>query len=188
MTQLPVLKTVTRFVYNNNIGDLNFLISPENHKDDKYFIERYFKKATESIPLGLVFQFLKAVYDGTGFKRMDQTSLNYSNHCSFFPESIPLFHFWGANDNLASLKNMRYSKFYPHKIKRVYHLETVQDLKKIEIVSEPGQVIDFVVEGANHLDLLYGDKARDIVHPVIEKIIDAVWSDWSYNRNSQRKC
>ncbi len=86
------------------------------------------------------------------------------------------------------MKNMRYSKFYPHKIKKVYHLETVQDLKKIEIVSEPGQVIDFVVEGANHLDLLYGDKARDIVQPVIEKIIDAVWSDWSYNRNSQIKC
>lgn len=188
MTQLPVLKTVTRFVYNNNIGDLNFLISPENHKDDKYFIEKYFKRATESIPLGLGFQFLKAVYDGNGFKRMDKTALNYSNHLSFFPESIPLFHFWGAKDSLASLKNMRYSKFYPHKIKKVYHLETIQDLKRVEISSEPSQVIDFVIEGANHLDLLYGDKARDIVHPVIEKIIDAVWSDWSYNRSSQIKC
>ena len=188
VTQLPILKTITRFVYNNNIGDLNFLISPENHKNDKYFIERYFKKATESIPLGLGFQFLKAVYDGHGFKRMDKSSLNYSNHCSFFPESIPLFHFWGTKDSLGSVKNMKYSKFYPHKIKKVYHLETVQDLKKIEISSEPGQVIDFVIEGANHLDLLYGDKAEKLVHPVIEKIINAVWSDWSYARRAQIKC
>jgi pimeloyl-ACP methyl ester carboxylesterase len=184
VTQFPVLKNITRFVYNNNIGDLNFLISPENHKNDKYFIERYFKKATESIPLGLGFQFLKAVYDGNGFKRMDETSLNYSNHFSFFPANIPLFHFWGTKDSLASLKNIRYSKFYPHKIKKVYHLKTVQDLKKVEILPEPGQVIDFVIEGANHLDLLYGDKASDIVHPVIDKIINAVWSDWSYNQSS----
>jgi pimeloyl-ACP methyl ester carboxylesterase len=187
MTQLPVLKAITRFIYNNNIGDLNFLISPENHKNDKYFIERYFKTATESIPLGLGFQFLKAVYDGSGFKRMDKTSLNYSNLCSFFPDNIPLFHFWGAKDSLASLKNMRYSKFYPHKIKKVYHLETVQDLKKVKIMPEPGQVIDFVIEGANHLDLLYGEKAKNIVHPVIEKITNTVWSDWSYNEGPNIK-
>ncbi|MCK5685317.1 hypothetical protein KAJ27_14395, partial [bacterium] len=122
------------------------------------------------------FQFLKAVYDGQGFKRMDKTSLNYSNHFSFFPKNIPVFHFWGGKDNVASLKNIKYSKFYPHKIKKVYHLEKIEDLKKIEIVSDPGQIIDFVVEGANHLDLLYGKKAEEIVHPVIEKIIDAIWS------------
>ncbi|MBW2593494.1 MAG: alpha/beta fold hydrolase [Deltaproteobacteria bacterium] len=116
VTQLPVLKNITRFIYNNNIGDLNFLISPDNHTDDKYFIERYLKTATESIPLGLGFQFLKSVYDGNGFKRMDNSSLNYSNHFSFFPETIPLFHFWGTKDCLAPMKNMRYSKFYPHKI------------------------------------------------------------------------
>jgi pimeloyl-ACP methyl ester carboxylesterase len=187
MTQLPVLKTLTRLLYNHNIGDLNFLISPENHKNDKYFVERYFKKATESIPLGLGFQFLKAVYDGHGFKRMDKTSLNYSNHFSFFPETIPLFHFWGSKDSLASLKNMKYSKFYPHKIKKVYHIETIQDLKKIEILPEAGQVIDFVIEGANHLDLLYGKTAQEIVHPIIEKIINNVWLDWSYSQNVSKK-
>lgn len=180
MTQLPVLKEMTRMVYNNNVGDLNFLISPENHKSDKYFIERYLKTATESIPLGLGFQFLKSVYDENGFKRMDKTALNYSNHFSFFPATIPLFHFWGSRDCLAPVANMRHSKFYPHKIKKTYHLETVGDLKKIEILPEPGQVIDFVVEGANHLDLLYGKAARELVYPVIEKIIDTMWGDWSY--------
>jgi len=181
MTQMPVIKNFTRFVYNNNIGGLNFLISPENHKNDKYFIERYFKKATESIPLGFGFQFLKAVYDGYGFKRMDRTSLNYSNLFSFFPETIPLFHFWGSNDSLASVKNMRYSRFYPHKIKKVYHIETGDDLKKIEIQPDPGQLIDFVIEGANHLDLLYGKAAVEIVQPIVEKIINTVWADWSYS-------
>jgi len=188
VTQLPVLKAITRFVYNNNIGGLNFLISPDNHKNDKYFIEQYFRAATESIPLGLGFQFLKSVYDGDGFKRMDKSALNYSNHFSFFPETIPVFHFWGSKDCLAPVENIRYSKFYPHKIKKVYTLETVQDLKMVEISAEPSQVIDFVIEGANHLDLLYGKTARELVHPVIEKIIDAVWADWSYNSNETEKC
>ncbi|OQY07929.1 MAG: hypothetical protein B6I22_02105 [Desulfobacteraceae bacterium 4572_123] len=185
VTQLPVLKNITRFIYNNNIGDLNFLISPDNHKNDKYFIERYLDTATESIPLGLGFQFLKSVYDGKGFKRMDNSSLNYSNHFSFFPETIPLFHFWGGNDWLAPPKNMRYSKFYPHKIKKTYRIETVRDLKKVEIFPEQSQIIDFVIEGANHLDLLYGKTARELVHPLVEKIIDTIWADWSYSSKMQ---
>jgi hypothetical protein len=75
LTELPVLKQVTRLIANHNVGDLNFLISPENHKDDKYFVERYLKTATESIPLGLGFQCLKAIYNGKGFKRMDGSRL-----------------------------------------------------------------------------------------------------------------
>ncbi len=179
-TQLPFLRSFTRFIYNRNIGDLNFLISPENHKTDKYFIERYLEEATESIPLGLGFQFLKAVYDGNGFKRMDPSNLNYTHHYSFFPQDIPLFHFWGAKDCLAPLENMRYSQFYPHKVKKVYRLEKAEDLKQVDILPERSQLIDFVIEGANHLDLLYGKKAQDIVHPLLERIIHNVWSDWSY--------
>jgi len=119
---------------------------------------------------------------------MDNSSLNYSNHFSFFPETIPLFHFWGGNDWLAPPKNMRYSKFYPHKIKKTYRIETVHDLKKVEIFPEQSQIIDFVIEGANHLDLLYGKTARELVHPLVEKIIDTIWADWSYNSNSLIKC
>ena len=40
-TELPVLKQITRFVWQHNVGDLNFLISPENHKNDKHFVELY---------------------------------------------------------------------------------------------------------------------------------------------------
>jgi len=180
VTQLPLLKSVTRSIYNKNMGDLNFLISPENHKKDKYFIERYLKRAMESIPLGLGFQFLKAVYDGNGFKRMDPSALNYTHHYSFFPKDIPVFHFWGAKDCLAPLENIRYSQFYPHKYKKVYRLEHVEDLKKVEILPEQSQVIDFVIEGANHLDLLYGKKAQELVYPLFEQIIENIWSDWSY--------
>ena len=180
VTQLPFLKSVTRALYNKNIGELNFLISPENHREDKYFIERYLAQAMESIPLGLGFQFLKAVYDGNGFKRMDPSALNYTHHYSFFPKDIPVFHFWGAKDYLAPLENIRYSQFYPHKYKKIYRLEQVEDLKKVEILPEQSQVIDFVIEGASHLDLLYGKKAQELVYPLFEKIIDAVWSDWSY--------
>jgi pimeloyl-ACP methyl ester carboxylesterase len=180
VTQLPLLKSVTRALYNKNIGELNFLISPENHVEDKYFIERYLARAMESIPLGLGFQFLKAVYDGNGFKRMDPSALNYTHHYSFFPKDIPVFHFWGAKDCLAPLANIRYSQFYPHKYKKVYRLERVEDLKKVEILPEQSQLIDFVIEGANHLDLLYGKKAQELVYPLFEKIIENVWSDWSY--------
>ncbi len=180
VTQLPVFKTITRSIYNKNVGGLNFLISPENHKNDKYFIERYLERAMESIPLGLGFQFLKAVYDGNGFKRMDLSALNYTHHYSFFPKDIPLFHFWGAKDCLAPLGNIRYSQFYPHKYKQVFRLESIEDLKKVNILPEQSQLIDFVIEGANHLDLLYGKKAKELVHPLFEQIIDTVWADWSY--------
>jgi len=183
VTQLPVIKSLTRTIYNQNIGGLNFLISPENHKKDKYFIERYLERAMESIPLGLGFQFLKAVYDGNGFKRMDPSGLNYTHHFSFFPTHIPLFHFWGAKDCLAPLTNIRYSQFYPHKYKKVYRLERIEDLKKVEILPEKSQLIDFIIEGANHLDLLYGTKARELIYPLFEQIIETIWSDWTYEEH-----
>jgi pimeloyl-ACP methyl ester carboxylesterase len=159
-TELPVLKQITRFVWQHNVGDLNFLISPENHKNDKHFVELYLKEATESIPLGLGFQCLKAIYNGEGFKRMDGSGLNYSACLAWFPDNIPLFHFWGTRDNLVPMDNMRYSKYYPHKIKKIYHIQSPKDLRKIKITAECSQLVDFVIEGANHLDLLYGKVGR----------------------------
>lgn len=183
VTDLPILKDITRIVYNNNIGDLNFLISPDNHKDDKFFIERYLKNATESIPLGLGFQLLRAVYDGTGFKRMDGSNLNYSDCFSFFPDNIPLFHFWGGKDRLAPVDNIKYSEFYPHKVKKVYRLETMDDLKQVQIDPEESQLIDFIIEGAGHIDLLYGKAAIDFVYPLYEQIIETIWGNWTYDRS-----
>ena len=186
LTETPVLKQITRFVWQHNVGDLNFLISPENHSADKHFVERYFKVATESIPLGLGFQCLKAIYNGKGFKRMDGSGLNYSDCLAWFPDNIPIFHFWGTRDSLVSLKNLRYRKHYPHKTKKIYHLKSPGDLRKIRITAERSQLIDFVVEGANHLDLLYGKVADEMVTPLIMKIIKNVWGDWSYEPSCER--
>ncbi len=41
-------------------------------------------------------------------------------------------------------------------------------------------MIDFIIEGANLLDLLYGKKAQELVYPLFEQIIENIWSDWSY--------
>ncbi len=188
ITDLPIIKDITRTIYNKNIGDLNFLISPENHKYDKFFIEKYLKNAMESIPLGLGFQLLKAIYDGTGFKRMDNSNLNYSDCFKFFPDNIPLFHFWGGKDPLAPVDNMKYSEFYPHKVKKVYRIESVADLKNVQITDEPSQLIDFVIEGASHIDLLYGKAATELIAPLYEQIIETICSDWSYDQSLLKSC
>jgi hypothetical protein len=91
-----------------------------------------------------------------------------------------VFHFWGTRDNLVPLENLRYRKHYPHRIKKIYHISSPRDLKNITITSEKSQLIDFVVEGANHLDLLYGKAANEIVKPLLMRIIENVWGDWSY--------
>lgn len=185
-TELPFLKQITRFVSNRNVGDLNFLITPENHIDDKYFIERYLQTAMESIPLGLGFQCLKAIYNGNGFKRMDGSRLNYSDCLHLFPENIPVFHFWGTRDNLVPLENLRYRHRYPHRVKKIFHINSARDLKRITITPEKSQLIDFVVEGASHLDLLYGKAAEEIVKPLLMQTIEKIWGDWSYAPGGSR--
>ncbi len=184
MMQVPVLCDITQWIINSDIGDLNFIMCPENHKSNKLFTKLYVERALESVPLGLGFQFLKAIYNGEGFKRMDQSRFNYSTHLSYLPSDIPLFHFWGAKDPLAPPDNMQYNKHYPHGSKKIFHIESPEDVKKINISSKKSQVIDFVIEGANHLDLLYGKRAEQIVYPLLMKIIDKAWGDWSYAENN----
>jgi len=183
ITEVPGFRQLTRLLLNHNIGDLNVFISPENHREDKKFVERYLKVAMESIPLGLGFQCLKAIYSGKGFKRMDNSRLNYTTSIKWFPENIPVFHFWGTRDNIASIKVSHHHDLYPHRIKETYHLETFKDVKNVQITSDRSQHIDFIIEGANHLDLLYGKVADQIVTPLIMQIIEKVWGDWSYDRS-----
>jgi hypothetical protein len=78
------------------------------------------------------------------------------------------------------MDNMRYSKYYPHKIKKIYHIQSPKDLRKIKITAECSQLVDFVIEGANHLDLLYGKLADEIVTPLLMQIVENVWGNWSY--------
>ncbi|MBC2716193.1 MAG: alpha/beta hydrolase [Desulfobacteraceae bacterium] len=187
MMQFPVLSDMTQALLNSNIGDLNFILCPENHRSNKVFTKRYVNKVLESVPLGLGFQFLKAIYNGEGFKRMDQSRFNYSGHVHLMPKDIPVFHFWGTKDPLAPPDNLQFSKHYPHRSKKIYYIEKPEDAAKIEISSRKSQVVDFVIEGANHLDLLYGKLAEEIVNPLVMQIIESSWDNWSYENIDKTK-
>ncbi len=180
LSQPPIIRELGYQIINSNPAGLNFLLCPENYENSKEFTTEYVRAAMESVPLGMGFQFLKAIYNGEGFKRMDRTRFNYSAHHSYFPPDIPLFHFYGTADPLAPLYNMRYSQDYAHRVKKVYRLARARDVDKVEITTERGQAVDFIIEGANHADLLYGKLARDIVHPLIERVINKVWDGWTY--------
>jgi len=185
LTRLPGIRTGTKMVFNTNVAGLNPLISPQNHKNDKEFIMEYLRACGESFPLGLGFQFLKAIYNGEGFKRMDETRLNYSELVPFFPPKLPIFHFWGTEDPLSPPTNLRFSKSYPHRVKQVHHILDAKDLSQVAISTERSQSFDFVVEGANHLDLLYGKKAERVVLPLIIRAIRQVWAGWGYPKRRQ---
>ena len=187
LTRLPGVRTGARTLLNMNLGGLNPLISPANHKKDKQFIMRYFQEAGESFPLGVGFQFLKGIYNGQGFKRMDETRLNYTGMLPFFPDDIPVFHFWGSDDPLGSPANMRYSGSYPHRHKKVYRITGLKDVSKVEISRERSQLIDFLIEGVNHLDLLYGEAAEKVVQPLIIRCIRQAWSDWKYAKHAEEE-
>jgi pimeloyl-ACP methyl ester carboxylesterase len=185
LTRLPGIRTGTKMVFNTNVAGLNPLISPQNHKNDKEFIMEYLRACGESFPLGLGFQFLKAIYNGEGFKRMDDTRLNYSKLMPFFPPELPIFHFWGTEDPLSPPTNLRFSKSYPHRIQQVHHILGAEDLSQVAISTERSQSFDFVVEGANHLDLLYGKKAEEMVLPLIIRAIRQIWAGWGYPKEQQ---
>jgi len=180
LTRLPGVRFGAKEILNLNLGGLNPLINPENHRKDKRFIMRYLQSAGESFPLGLGFQFLKAIFNGEGFKRMDETRLNYANLLSFFPDDIPVFHFFGTDDPLSPPTNLRYSQQYPHKLKKVYRIRGVKDLNRVEITSDRSQLVDFVIEGVNHLDLLYGERAEKLIHPLIIRAVRQAWAGWTY--------
>ena len=186
ISKVPFIKKMTREILNTNVGGLNPLFSPQNHTDDPEFVLEYIRKVGESFPLGLGFQFLKAIYNGEGFKRMDGSRFNYTKYLHLVPRNIPIFHIWGADDPLAPPENAEFSRHYPHKVKKCYHLSSARDVDKITIGNERSQVLDFFVEGANHIDLLYGKAAREIINPLVMKIIRATWGDWSYRQAARR--
>lgn len=185
MMRYPGISDMTQMFLNSDLGDLNFILCPENHRSNKVFTKLYVNKVLESVPLGLGFQFLKAIYNGEGFKRMDQSRFNYSANLNLFPDHIPVFHFYGSRDPLAPPDNLQFSKRYPHRSKKIYYLEKAEDIQKIQLSGRRSQVVDFVVEGANHLDLLYGKLAEEIVKPLLKKVIEHAWDNWTYENASE---
>ena len=180
MTQPLGIRQVGRAILRADIGEINFLINMENHEGDPHFARQYVHQAIENVPVGLGFQFLKAIYNGEGFKRMDASRFNYSENLVHFPENIPVFHFYGTKDPLAPPANTRYSEYFPHRVKKTFYVASAKDLRKVEITPEPSQVVDIIVEGANHVDLLYGKSAREIVYPLVRRAVHQAWGGWSY--------
>lgn len=180
ITQPLGIRHLGRAILRADAGGVNFLVNMENHRGDPSFTFDYVDQAVENVPVGLGFQFLKAIFNGEGFKRMDMTRFNYSENLMHFPEHIPVFNFYGSVDPLAPPSNTRYSEYFPHRIKKTYYVASHRDVKKVEITPEPCQAVDIIVEGANHLDLLYGKVAREIVYPIVRKIVHQSWGGWSY--------
>lgn len=180
LTRLPVVRKGTQALFNSNVAHLNFLFNPKNHTQDRAVPVRFLERCGESIPLGLGFQFLKAIYNGEGFKRMDGSRLNYTELVDFFPEEIPVFHFWGGEDPLAPPDNLRYSSRYPHAKKSFFRVASKGDLERVLFSSERSQLVDVLIEGAGHVDLLLGQCAADLVAPLLFRAVDAAWADWSY--------
>jgi hypothetical protein len=116
---------------------------------------------------------------------MDDTRLNYSELLRFFPEDIPIFRFWGTEDPLSPPINMRFSESYPHQVKQVHRVRDVGDLARVELSTERSQSVDFVVEGANHLDLLYGKSAEELIHPLLVRAIRQAWAGWNYPEDQE---
>lgn len=180
LTRLPVFRKGTQAVMNSNVAHLNFLFNPRNHAQDRTLPVRFLERCGESIPLGVGFQFLKAIYNGEGFKRMDGSRLNYSELVDFFPEEIPVFHFWGGEDPLAPPDNLRYSNRYPHAKKSFFQVASSGELDQILFSPERSQLVDILIEGAGHVDLLLGQCAEHLVVPLVSKAVEAAWADWSY--------
>ncbi|MEZ4565706.1 MAG: hypothetical protein R2860_01655 [Desulfobacterales bacterium] len=110
---------------------------------------------------------------------MDASKFNYSAHVNLMPKNphVP----WARKIRWRRRGNLQFSKHYPHRSKKIYYIEKPEDAAKIDISPRRSQVVDFVIEGANHLDLLYGRLAEEIVKPLMMQIIEKTWNNWSYD-------
>ncbi|MBU0672911.1 MAG: lysophospholipase [Candidatus Margulisbacteria bacterium] len=169
---------------------LHLLINPKNFDDPKAFLTQLAEEGTDSFPLGVGLQLLKAVYSGKGVRRMGQDRFNYSAHLDEIPPDIPIFHIAAPADPLAPAFNMgfidrRYvtpgvsqlASFpeYSHTQKRVYHINQSFDPAQLPLSDASSQVTGFLVEGVNHLDFFYGRTGERVVRPLLNRLVDLIW-------------
>ncbi len=166
------------------------LINSENFHDVKGFLAQFIGEGTDSFPLGVGFQLLKAIYSGKGVRRMDRFKFNYSAHLDEIPTDIPIFQFIGDQDplappfNLAFIdhsyyqgKTLNFSRFpgYAHKSKGIQELHRFTDPDTVKLSAERAQVQGFVIEGISHLDYFYGKTAERLVRPLLNRLVDIIW-------------
>jgi hypothetical protein len=72
-------------------------------------------------------------------------------------------------------------------LKKVYRIRNAKDLSRVEISTERSQLIDFVIEGSNHLDLLYGQGAEKLIQPLVIRAVRQAWAGWTYPEQQQEQ-
>ncbi len=81
---------------------------------------------------------------------------------------------------MAPPDNLRYSNRYPHAKKSFFQVASSGELDQILFSPERSQLVDILIEGAGHVDLLLGQCAEYLVVPLVSKAVEAAWADWSY--------
>lgn len=177
MIKTPGLRSIFRKTLKTDVVNLNFLINPNNSLHSNFLFD-FIQTSTETFPLGIGFQFQKAIYKGQGITRMDDnqsqngSKYNYTNNVGLFPSNIPCFHFLGEEDILACPKLNNFISHYKHQYKKNYELKHTRDIK---ISSELSQVNYYNVPKTRHMDLLYGRSAKKYVYQLLHKIIESIW-------------
>lgn len=177
LSKTPGIKNLFSMAVDMDWANLNFLINPDNLMSGDFMFQ-FIRRVIGDFPLGIGFQFQKAIYTGKGISRMDQRFAsgeekhNYSKNIGMFDPQMPVFHFLAEQDPLAPPDLNNFETSYRHASKRTV-LVHQQDVG--EIAGHASQVNYFIIPRTKHIDLLYGKTATRWVHPLIYRAIDAIW-------------
>jgi hypothetical protein len=178
LTKMPLLRRMFSKLLDMDWADFNFLINPKNFEDPNYMF-KFISRAVETFPLGIGFQFQKAIFNGKGISRMDDRyaedseKYNYTQNMGLFDPRIPIIHFLGENDPLAPPEINIFQHVYQHADKNTVRLGSGQGF---ELSKNPSQVSYFIVPGTKHLDLLYGRTAVNYIYPILFRGIEIMWA------------
>lgn len=166
------------------------LINSENFDDPDAFLRELTAKATDSFPLGVGFQMLKAIYSGRSIRRMSKDKFPYAEHLDLIPPDIPVAMIFGDQDVLAPPFNLAFidpsygkgspvdfSRFgrFQHKRQVVHRVASLSDAEQIPLPQESSRVTGILVEGVNHLDFFYGKRGEEFVRPLLLRLIQTIW-------------
>jgi len=167
------------------------LINPKNFDDPEAFLRLLTKRGTDSFPLGVGWQMLKAIHSGRGIRRMAKDKFEYAKHLDLIPIDIPIYLIYGSLDILAPPFNLgfvdpayangsrinlaRFSTF-SHGNKVVYKVSSREDVDRLELPTEEASVVGIELANTNHLDLFYGKTGVNVGRPLIHKVNEAIWA------------
>ena len=177
-TRTPGLRSLCKWLLHQDLAELHFLVNPANFPDND-FMYPFIRRVTETTPLGIGFQFQKAMYTGKGITRMDQRystnsgKYNYTENISLFPANIPYCRFVGADDPLAPPRVNDFTCCYNHDSKNMVELDCSCNFC---FPNHPSQLNYFIVPATRHMDLLYGTSADILVKPLVFRAIEIMWA------------